>query len=316
MLKQRIITASILATAVISAVLMLPSDYFSLLIAIIVLIGAWEWMNLIDLTSPAKRGVFIGTLIFAMLFIHLWTYILEALVPTMDYLAEKYKFVMEDIRKQSGILEWLVIPAVLFWLLVMLLIRKAPQDMLTLQLRMRYKALIGWGILLASWMFLSRLHLFYGREMTLYFLVLIWIADIAAYFSGKRWGKTKLAPDISPGKTVEGVYGALVSSAVFAFIWHIVQGALSINKTAYFSGNKIILMSAGDFILLSVLTVLISVYGDLFFSLVKRQRGVKDSSNLLPGHGGVLDRVDSLIAAIPFFYAGIFMIFYWIIPNE
>ena len=301
MLKQRIITAAILATMIVSAVFMLPSDYFSLLIAIIVLIGAWEWLNLCDIGSPVKRTAFIGTLIFAMLFIHLWTYILEALVPTFDYLAEKYKFQMEDIRKQSGLLEWLVIPAVLFWLLVMLLIRKAPLEMLGLQLRMRYKALIGWGILLASWMFLSRLRLFYGSELTLYFLLLIWTADIAAYFSGKRWGKTKLAPEISPGKTVEGVYGALVSSAVCAVILCI---ALSI---VY--GKPVTFMVAGDLILLSVITVQISVYGDLFFSLVKRQRGVKDSGNLLPGHGGVLDRVDSLIAAAPIFYAGIYLIY-------
>jgi phosphatidate cytidylyltransferase len=301
MLKQRIITAAILATVIVSAVLMLPSDYFSLLIAIIVLIGAWEWLNLIDITSPAKRAVFIGTLIFAMLFIHLWTYILEALVPVMDNLATKYKFEMEDIRKQSGLLEWLIIPAVLFWLIVMLLIRKAPQEMLTLQPRLRYKALIGWGILLASWMFLARLRAFYGSEMTLYLLLLIWAADIAAYFAGKKWGKTKLAPDISPGKTVEGVYGALVSAAVCAIILCI---ALSI---VY--GKPVTFMVAGDLILLSIITVQISVYGDLFFSLVKRQRGVKDSGNLLPGHGGVLDRIDSLIAAAPVFYAGIYLIY-------
>ena len=90
MLKQRIITASILATVVISAVLELPSDYFSLLIALIVLIAAWEWLNLIDITSTKQRVFFVGTLIFAMSFLHLWTYILEALVPTFDYLAEKY----------------------------------------------------------------------------------------------------------------------------------------------------------------------------------------------------------------------------------
>ncbi len=301
MLKQRIITAAILATVVVSAVLMLPSDYFSLLIAIIVLIGAWEWLNLIDINSSAKRAVFIGTLIFAMVFIHLWTYILEALVPVMDNLATKYKFELEDIRKQSGLLEWLLIPAVLFWLLVMLLIRKAPQEMLTLQLRLRYKSLIGWGILLASWMFLSRLRTFYGSELTLYLLLLIWTADIAAYFSGKKWGKTKLAPDISPGKTVEGVYGALVSAAVCAIILCIVLSIIY--------GKPVTFMVAGDLILLSIITVQISVYGDLFFSLVKRQRGVKDSGNLLPGHGGVLDRIDSLIAAAPIFYAGIYLIY-------
>ncbi|MEI6708340.1 MAG: phosphatidate cytidylyltransferase [Methylococcales bacterium] len=301
MLKQRIITATILATVIVSAVLMLPSDYFSLLIAIIVLIGAWEWLNLIDIISPAKRAAFIGTLIFAMLFIHLWTYILEALVPVMDNLAEKYKFEMADIRNQSGLLEWLIIPAVLFWLTIMLLIRKAPLQTLSLQLRSRYKALIGWCVLLAGWMFLSRLRLFYGSEMTLYFLLLIWIADIAAYFSGKKWGKNKLAPDISPGKTVEGVYGALVSAAVSAIILCI---ALSV-----IYGKPVTFMVAGDLILLSIITVQISVYGDLFFSLVKRQRGVKDSGNLLPGHGGVLDRVDSLIAAAPVFYAGIYLIY-------
>jgi len=301
MLKQRIITAAILATVVISAVLMLPSDYFSLLIAIIVLIGAWEWLNLIDLTSSTKRALFIGTLIFAMLFLHLWTYILEALVPTMDYLAEKYKFQIEDIRKQSGILEWLVIPAVLFWILAMLLIRRAPVELLSLPLRPRYQALIGWGVLLASWMFLSRLRAFYGSELTLYLLVLIWTADIAAYFSGKKWGKTKLAPDISPGKTVEGMYGALVSAAVCAVVLCII---LSI---AY--GKPVTFMVAGDLTLLSVITVLVSIYGDLFFSLAKRRVGVKDSGNILPGHGGVLDRIDSLIAATPVFYAGIYWIY-------
>ncbi len=301
MLKQRIITATILATVIVSAVLMLPSDYFSLIIAIIVLIGAWEWLNLIDINSPAKRAAFIGTLIFAMLLIHLWTYILEALVPVMDNLAEKYKFQMTDIRDQSGLLEWLIIPAVLFWLTIMLLIRKAPLQTLSLQLRSRYKALIGWCVLLAGWMFLSRLRLFYGSEMTLYFLLLIWVADIAAYFSGKKWGKTKLAPDISPGKTVEGVYGALVSAAVSAIILCI---ALSV-----IYGKAVTFMVAGDLMLLSIITVQISVYGDLFFSLVKRQRGVKDSGNLLPGHGGVLDRVDSLIAAAPVFYAGIYLIY-------
>lgn len=301
MLKQRIITAAILASVVVSAVLMLPSDYFSLLIAIIVLIGAWEWLNLIEITSPVKRSVFIGTLIFAMLFLYLWTYILEALVPVMDYLAEKFKFVIEDIRKQSGILEWLMVPAVLFWVTIMLLIRRAPQEMLNLQLRLRYKAFIGWFVLIAAWMFLSRLRAFYGSEMTLYLLVLIWVADIAAYFSGKKWGKNKLAPDISPGKTVEGVKGALVSAALCAIILCIILSIVYATPVTF--------MVAGDLILLSVITVLISVYGDLFFSLVKRQRGVKDSGSLLPGHGGVLDRVDSLIAAIPIFYAGIYLIY-------
>ena len=309
MLKQRIITAVILGSVVITAVLMLPYEYFSLMIALIVLLGAWEWLDLIDVQCTKQRVLFMGSMIFMMLFIHLWTYLLEALVPVFDYLAEKFKFVMEDIRKQSGLLEWLVIPPLLFWLLVMQLIRRTPQDLLKLQLRLRYRAFIGWFVLLAAWMFLSRLRAFYGSEMTLYLLVLIWVADIAAYFSGKKWGANKLSPDISPGKTIEGVKGALVSAA-FCGILLCVGLSITYDK-------MIPVIVAGDLILLSVLTVLISVYGDLFFSLVKRQRGVKDSGSLLPGHGGVLDRIDSLIAAIPFFYAGIFMIYYLILsPAE
>jgi len=129
----------------------------------------------------------------------------------------------------------------------------------------------------------------------MYLLLLIWAADIAAYFTGKKWGKTKLAPEISPGKTVAGMYGALIAGLVCAVVLSLIYG---------FN-----LMIASDFMLLSVLTVLISIYGDLFVSVVKRQRGVKDSGSLLPGHGGVLDRIDSMIAAIPFFYGCIFFIY-------
>jgi phosphatidate cytidylyltransferase len=177
----------------------------------------------------------------------------------------------------------------------MILIRNTPTGVLNLQLKTRYKVLIGWFILLSAWMFLSRLRSFYGPEMTMYFLILIWVADISAYFAGKKWGKTKLAPEISPGKTVAGMYGALISGLVCAVVLSLIYGFQP--------------MIASDFVLLSVLTVLISIYGDLFVSVVKRQRGVKDSGALLPGHGGVLDRVDSLIAAIPFFYGCIYLVY-------
>jgi phosphatidate cytidylyltransferase len=177
----------------------------------------------------------------------------------------------------------------------MILIRNTPTGVLNLTLKTRYKVLIGWFVLLSAWMFLSRLRAFYGTEMTMYFLILIWVADISAYFAGKKWGVTKLAPEISPGKTVAGMYGALIAGLVCAVVLSLIYG---------FN-----LMIASDFMLLSVLTVLISIYGDLFVSVVKRQRGVKDSGSLLPGHGGVLDRIDSMIAAIPFFYGCIYFIY-------
>jgi len=286
MLLKRILTALVLASLIALAVFTLPMEYFSLVIGLITLIAAWEWSNLAGLTSLGKRILFLIVLILPMSGIHFWTQFLELVAQATDW---------TDVRDYSGALEWLVIPPVLFWILVMILIRNTPTGVLNLQLKTRYKVLIGWFILLSAWMFLSRLRSFYGPEMTMYFFILIWVADISAYFAGKKWGKTKLAPEISPGKTVAGMYGALISGLVCAVVLSLIYGFQP--------------MIALDFVLLSVLTVLISIYGDLFVSVVKRQRGVKDTGALLPGHGGVLDRVDSLIAAIPFFYGCIYLVY-------
>ena len=289
MLLKRIITASVLASLIALAVFVLPAEYFSLLIGIITLLAAWEWVKLVGISSLPFVVLFFILLITPMLGIHFWTQLLELTAQITDW---------PDVRDYSGILEWFVIPPVLFWILVMILIRNVPTNLLNLQLRIRYKALIGWFVLLSAWMFLTRLRAFYGPEMTMFFLVLIWAADVSAYFSGKKWGVTKLASEISPGKTVAGMYGALIVGVICASTF--------IGYYGYRDG--FVWARVFDFILLSLLTVLISIYGDLFISVVKRQRGVKDSGTLLPGHGGVLDRIDSLIAAIPFFYAGIVLI--------
>lgn len=285
MLLQRIITALILVPLVVLAVFQLPTEYFSLFIGFITLLAAWEWTNLIGINSLFKRGLFLFGLILPMLWLHFWTQFLELAAQVLDW---------PDIRSYSGALEWLVVPPVLFWILLMILIRNTPKGILQLEMKTRYKALIGWFILLAMWMFSTRLRAFYDPQLTLYFLVLIWAADITAYFAGKKFGKTQLAPDISPGKTVQGMYGALIAGGVCAIVLSLIYGFPW--------------MVASDFVMLSVLTVLVSIYGDLFFSVVKRQKGVKDTGSILPGHGGILDRIDSLIAAIPFFYAGIYLI--------
>ncbi|MCX7108092.1 MAG: phosphatidate cytidylyltransferase [Methylococcales bacterium] len=286
MLIKRIITASVLAFLIALAVFKLPMEYFSLLIGFITLLAAWEWAKLTSLNSTIFRVLFLVLLITPMLGIHFWTQILELVAQLTDW---------PDVRDYSGILEWFVIPPVLFWILVMILIRNTPTNVLKLQFKTRYKLLIGWFVLLSAWMFLSRLRALYGSEMTMYFLILIWIADIAAYFTGKKWGTIKLSPEISPGKTVAGLYGALVSGLICAVVLSLIYGFQ--------------IMIAADFVVLSTLTVLISIYGDLFVSVVKRQCGAKDSGTLLPGHGGVLDRIDSLIAAIPFFYACICLVY-------
>ncbi len=288
MLLTRIITASILASLIAVAVFVLPLEYFSLIMGLITLLAAWEWSYLVGIESY-KKSLFLLSLLVPMIGLQFWTQLLELLAQLADW---------TDVREHSGILEWFVIGPVLFWLTIMILIRNKPADILSIELRLKYKAFIGWFILLSAWMFLTRLRAFYGPEMTMYFLVLIWLADIAAYFSGKKWGVTKLAPEISPGKTLAGMYGALIVS--------LIAGAVFIGYYGYRDG--FVWTRVFDFLLLSVLTVLVSIYGDLFISVVKRKVGAKDSGTLLPGHGGVLDRIDSMIAAIPVFYAGIILI--------
>lgn len=285
MLLKRILTALVLAAVAIAAIFVLPTIYFYLFIAIIVLIAAWEWTGLADTHSTVEKLLFLVSLIVPMLAITFWTQILEVVSQILEW---------PEIKTYSGVLEWLVIGPVLFWVMMMILIRKVPEDLIKIKLQKRYKLFLGWFVLFSAWMFLTKLRAYYGSEAVMYFLALIWIADIAAYFSGKKFGKDKLAPEISPGKTIQGMYGALISAMVCA-------GLLSWYYSFPF-------MIATDFGLLSILTVLISIYGDLFFSLIKRQNGVKDSGSILPGHGGVLDRVDSVIAATPFYYAGVILI--------
>ena len=282
MLLKRILTATFLAAMVITAIFVLPSFYFFFFIGIIVLIGAWEWTALSDIYSIPGKLMFLLALIVPMLVVTFWTQILELLSLLLQF---------PEIKKYSGFLDWLVVAPVIFWVIMALMIRREPDALLKLEIKKRYKVFIGGFVLFFAWMFLCKLRSFYGSIAVMYFLALIWGADIAAYFVGKKWGKDKLSPVISPGKTVQGMYGAIASSVVLAIILALYYGYTFISAT--------------DVALLSVLTVMISIYGDLFFSLVKRRAGVKDSGSLLPGHGGMLDRIDSVIAAAPFYFMGI-----------
>ncbi|GAB6139763.1 phosphatidate cytidylyltransferase [Methylosoma difficile] len=268
------------------AVLNFSAEYFSLVLGVLILLGAWEWAFLAGLNAIYQRVLFVLLTLLPILAIQFWTQILELISQTFDW---------TEVRTYSGILEWLVIPPVIFWILITLLIRNSPQGILALRPKRWQKAFIGFFILISCWMFIARLRAFYGAEMTLYFMMIVWIADISAYFTGRKFGKNKLSPDISPGKTVEGMFGALISGALSAVVLSLIYGFP--------------IIIASDFVLLSTLTVLISIYGDLFISIAKRQRGVKDSGTLLPGHGGILDRIDSAIAAAPLFYAGVYLIY-------
>ncbi len=150
-------------------------------------------------------------------------------------------------------------------------------------------------MLVSTWIGLVWLHgLTQGPNLVLCLLLLIWIADSAAYFTGRRWGRHKLAPVVSPGKTLEGVLGALGGG----LLWGLVLASWFGRGWGQQAGV----------VALCLLTVLVSVYGDLYESLLKRRRGVKDSGRLLPGHGGLLDRIDSLMAAAPVFALGLILL--------
>lgn len=271
MLRNRIITASLLAPLVIAAILLLPPDGFAVLWGVIILLGAWEWANLSALEGGQRVG-FVAV-IFSVL--------VAARVYAMDWAPGELPI-------------WLYAGAVLWWALWGAAFRRSSEKLANRKYTILSRVLAGAWVLVTGWVLMVWLRLNFSAYQVLYLVLLIWIADIAAYFTGKQWGFTKLMAAISPGKTVEGVYGAMFGAIAFALLIGLVLGFET--------------MTLIDFIFLSLMTVTFSVCGDLFESLAKRVRGVKDSGAILPGHGGVLDRIDSLLAAVAVFYAGSLLI--------
>lgn len=263
MLKQRVITACVLALLALWVVLKLPAIGFGGVLAGVVLLCAWEWAALAGWYRPRDRLAYGAVVLLLILAIWPWVgrtaFVVGLLLPILAV--------------------WCYI---LFWLW-----RYVDQPQY--QDRPLVIGVAGVAVLIAAWVALMGLRQEYGPGYVLFLLMLIWIADIGAYFAGRRWGRRKLAPTISPGKTWEGVWGAAAAALLFAVIGWVVLGI----------GTRWL-----GFILVCMATVGFSIVGDLFESMVKRQRGVKDSGSLLPGHGGVLDRLDSLIAAAPVFLLG------------
>ena len=259
MLKQRIITALVLLPFALGGFFLLNGALFALFIGAVVSLGAWEWARLAGFTAQVQRVAY-AALVAALLF---GLYLLPALAP------------------------WVLLLGVVWWGVATFLVLGYPASS-------RYwtqapvRLLIGLLILLPAW---QGLVLFKqwpeANWLILAVMVLVWGADIGAYFSGRAFGKRKLAPQVSPGKSWEGVYGGLALSLVITFIVGLVRD---------WSFAQIIMGLLG-----AAVIVFVSVVGDLTESMFKRRSGIKDSSNLLPGHGGVLDRIDSLTAAIPVF---------------
>ncbi len=265
MLKQRIITASILAILVIWVVLKLPVTGFGLALLVVILPGAWEWTRLTGLQGMRDRGLYVGGIL--LLILVAW--------PLLEH---------------PAFISGLLLLSALGWCIALLWMWRytaRPQQGADPPLWIH---IAGVGVLVVPWVAFMSLRDAFGPGYVLFLFLLVWAADVGAYFAGRRWGRHKLAPVISPGKTWEGVAGAGAAALVLA-----VPGALLLGKEISFP----------VFLVVCLVTVGFSIVGDLFESMIKRQCGVKDSGGLLPGHGGVLDRVDSLTAAAPVFLLGL-----------
>ncbi|WP_348759037.1 phosphatidate cytidylyltransferase [Candidatus Methylocalor cossyra] len=261
-------TALILAPLAVLAVLLLPLDGFAALWGAVILIAAWEWTDLSGLEGVPSRAAAVGVVL--------------AVLLTLRYSAVHWA--------PSVLPGWFYWPVVGWWFLCGLAFRQFPEKLLQLPYPRGVKLAVGGLVLISAWALMVWLRVNFGPLQVLYLVVLVWVADAAAYFIGKRWGNTKLSEHISPGKTVEGAYGALLGATLFA---------VAVGLAFRFEAIQV-----ADFAFLSLLTVMASICGDLLESLAKRVRGVKDSSAMLPGHGGLLDRIDSLLAAVAVFYAG------------
>lgn len=266
MLLQRILTALILIPLALVIILLPPTWLFALIVAAVFLGAQWEWTRLCGLQAPLARAVMPALTLIVMALLwwqratpHVWLAVLVA-----------------------GLTWWI---ATLWWLRVYTFAASPSRE------HGRLKLVVSLLVLVPAWVAVTRLHdTSDGPWWTLLALCIVWAADIGAYFSGRAFGKRKLAPRISPGKTRAGAWGALIAGMIVAVIGSWLLGV---------RGGMLVGMA-----LLGLLTVAASIIGDLFESLMKRHADIKDSSAILPGHGGLLDRLDSVFAALPIFVLG------------
>ena len=266
MLKTRIITAIVLMAVLLPILFLLPPYYLGAFFLVALLAAAWEWSRM--LAPEAKKAA--------------WLYATFCLVIILFLLG------MQAVSWQFSLL----MMSVLFWIFIAPFILAKGMN-LSLQKFKPFYSILGLIILPATWFALVFL-----RELGLVFLLssmaLVWVADIGAYFIGKAFGKHKLAAQISPGKSIEGAIGGLVLCYLYALLCVVY---LPLGDTLF--GAWAIRFGWVPMFLMVTVLVAFSVFGDLFESQLKRLAGVKDSSHLLPGHGGVLDRVDALIPTMP-----------------
>ena len=280
MLKIRIITALVILPIVLVALFAFPKWAWGLFTMGIALVGCWEWGRFCRLPRS-------GSFVFMLLSLCMGALILVAYLGTAPIHFEDLAF--------AGF----VISA-LFWIFVapLWLVRtwrpQAPGSCWIM-------VITGWVVVFPTWLaflFLQQM----SPWILLTFALIVWIADVAAYFVGKSIGRHKLAPSISPGKTIEGAIGGMIGVALYYFAWQMLAGQAAARGHDW--ARELLSQSWLLFAMFLLLGVL-SVLGDLFESWMKRGVGMKDSSNLLPGHGGVLDRIDALTSTLP--VAGLYL---------
>lgn len=269
MLKSRVLTALPLGLAVLWVVWGAPAPVLPLVMAAVVGLGAWEWARLGGLQHPGARAVY-----------------------SAGVLALLALLAAAEVAAQAA---WLVL-AVAWWLAVCALLLAQSRRGGALRIAAGMRLLGGPPTLAFAWLAFTSLHARpdAGAFWVTLLLLLVWGADIGGYFAGRALGRHRLAPAISPGKTWEGAGGSLALALLAALALWLAAAPLGAPRP----GLAWLLPVA-------VLTVAAGIVGDLFESLLKRQAGVKDSGRLLPGHGGILDRVDALLAAAPVLAAGL-----------
>ncbi|WP_063655518.1 phosphatidate cytidylyltransferase [Aliivibrio fischeri] len=273
-MKQRIITALILAPLVIAGIFMLPMQGFLIAITAITLVGFWEWTQFTESKSRYLAIIPSVAVLAASLFF-LPTSTLELTIPSNEH-------------------QIILLVGFTWWLIASGLVLTFPNSKKLWHSNLPLKHIFGWLTMVPFlWSILLlradhyMLDSYYGAKLVLLVCLLVWAADSGAYFAGKSFGKRKMSPSVSPNKTIEGLIGGVITAIIIGW------GAASAFNIQFESTSSML----GIFIA----TIIISVLGDLVESMFKRASGIKDSGTIIPGHGGILDRIDSLTAAFPVF---------------
>jgi phosphatidate cytidylyltransferase len=270
MLKTRVITALVLLAVFLPIVWLAPLIWLGALIALVITVAAWEWWRLLFPMNHKRAFSYAGICLLS--------------------LATMFMYASMDLVKI------LLFVTVLFWLIVVPYLMKQSLSLNIAKWRWPL-AILGLLIFPTGWFALMHLR-GGGLSVLISVLVLVWCADIGAYFAGKSFGKHKLAIHLSPGKSIEGAIGGWLVVMCIAFTYIKINQYLDLSSSNFFSILQDEFGWSGVFGV-STLCVLMSIQGDLFESQLKRVAGVKDSSNLLPGHGGILDRIDALLPVLP-----------------